>query len=174
VAKRGRPLGATSRWRNINHFAAHHAQGLMEVWLGDAPMLGIRVLLSSLAGNPEYQALIEECWSKRGNERRYTVPQGIKRKLCRLAVAHVKELRLDSIQRRRAQAAETALRTQGWDDRQIAQILSRRGAEPIYFKGPDLEKVLKIVNRRAPAITLRRKSSAQSASCAPSRKPRRF
>ena len=108
MAKRGRPPGATSRWRNPNNFAAHHAQVLMEVWLAGAPVLEIRVMLSSLAGNPEQQALIEECWSKRGNERRYTVPPKIKRKLCRLAVAHVVELRRDAIQRRRAQAAQTS------------------------------------------------------------------
>jgi hypothetical protein len=29
-------------------------------------VLGVRGMLSSLAGNPEQQALIEECWSQRG------------------------------------------------------------------------------------------------------------
>jgi hypothetical protein len=33
MTKRGRPPGATSRWRNPNNFAAHHAQVLMELWL---------------------------------------------------------------------------------------------------------------------------------------------
>jgi hypothetical protein len=74
VAKRGRPPGATTRLRNPNNFAAHHALTLMELWLADAPVLEIRAMLSSLAGNPEHQALIQECWRQRGNERRYTVP----------------------------------------------------------------------------------------------------
>jgi hypothetical protein len=71
MTKRGRPPGATSWWRNPNNFAAHHAQVLMELWLAGLPVLGVRGVLSSLAGSPEQQALIEECWSKRGNERRY-------------------------------------------------------------------------------------------------------
>ena len=161
MAKRGRPPGATSWWRNPNRVGAHHAQVLIEAWLAGASVVGIRVMLSSLAGSPEWQALIEECWSKRGNERRYTVPQRIKRKLCRLAVAHVAELRLDSIQRRRARAAETALQTQGMSDTQIVQILRRMATERIYFEAPNLKKVLEIVNRRAPAVTLRRKAASR-------------
>ena len=161
MAKRGRPTGATSWQRNPNHIAAHHAKVLMEVWLAGAPVLEIRGMLSSLAGNPEAQALIEECWSKLGNDRRYTVPPQIKRKLCRLAVAHVVELRRDAIQRRRARAAETALRTQGWTETQIAEILNRRAPERIDFEAPDLEKVLEMVNWRAPAITLRRKAASR-------------
>jgi hypothetical protein len=140
MAKRGRPTGATSWQRNPNRRAAHHAQVLMELWLAGAPVLEIRVMLSSLAGNPEAQALIEECWSKLGNDRRHTVPPKIKRKLCRLAVAHVVELRRDAIQRRRAGAAETALRTQGWTETQIAEILNRRAPERIDFEAPDLER----------------------------------
>jgi hypothetical protein len=150
-----------TRWRNPNNFAAHHAQTLMELWLAGAPVLEIRVMLSSLAGNPEHQALIEECWSQRGNERRYTVPPKIKRKLCRLAVAHTVELHCDAIRRQRAQAAKAALRTQGWTDAQIAEILRRRTPEHIDFDRPQLEKVLHIVNRRAPAATLRRKAAAR-------------
>jgi len=161
MAKRGRPTGATSWQRNPNHVAAHHAQVLIEAWLAGAPVLEIRLMLLSLAANPEQHALIEECWSKRGNERRYTVPPKIKRKLCRLAVAHVVELRRDAIQRRRARAAETALRTQGWTEIQIAEILNRRAAERIDLEAPDLEKVLEIVKRRTPAITLRRKATSR-------------
>jgi hypothetical protein len=161
MAKRGRPTGATSWQRNPNHVAAHHAQVLMELRLAGAPVLEIRVMLSSLAGNPEAQALIEECWSKLGNDRRHTVPPKIKRKLCRLAVAHVVELRRDAILRRRARAAEAALRTQGWTETQIAEILNRRAPERIDFAAPDLEKVLKIVNRCAPATTLRRKAASR-------------
>src|SRR5262249_12948889 len=97
MAKLGRPPGSTSWWRNLSNFAAHHAQVLMELWLGGAPLSEIRVMLSSLAGSPEQQALIKECWSKRGDERRYTVPPKIKRRLCQLAVAHVVELRRDRI-----------------------------------------------------------------------------
>jgi hypothetical protein len=122
-------------------------------------VLEIRVMLWSLAGNPEEQALIEECWSERGNDRRYTVPP--KRKLCRLAVAHEVELRRDAILRRCARAAERALRTQGWTETQIAEILNRRAPERIDFEAPDLEKVLGIVNRRAPATTLRRKAASR-------------
>jgi hypothetical protein len=76
-------------------------------------------------------------------------------------VAHVVELRRDAIQRRRARAAETALRTQGWTEIQIAEILNRRAAERIDLEAPDLEKVLEIVNRRAPATTLRRKATSR-------------
>ena len=133
----------------------------MELWLAEAPVLEIRVMLSSLAGSPEQQALIEECWSKRGNERRYTVPPKIKRKLCRLAVAHAVQLRCDAIQRRRARAAQAALRTQGWTDTQIIQILGRRAPERIDFEVPDLQKVLEIVNRRAPTTTVRRKATSR-------------
>jgi len=161
MAKRGRPTGATSWQRNLNRRAAHHAQVLMEAWLADAPVLEIRVMLSSLAGNPEAQALIEECWSKLGNDRRYTVPPKIKRTLCRLAMAHVVELRRDAIQRRRARAAGTALRAEGWTDKQAAEILSRRAPERVDFEAPDLEKVLEIVKRRTPAITLRRKATSR-------------
>jgi hypothetical protein len=136
MAKRGRPTGATSWQRNPNPVAAHHAKVLMEVWLAGAPVLEIRVMLSSLAGNPEAQALIEECWNKLGNNRRYTVPPKIKRNLCRLAVAHVVELRRDAIQRRRARAAETALRAEGWADTQVAEILNRRAPGRIDFEAP--------------------------------------
>ena len=55
MAKRGRPSGVTSWWRNPNNIAAHHAQALMELWLAGAPVVEIRVMLSSLAGRPEYQ-----------------------------------------------------------------------------------------------------------------------
>ena len=161
MAKRGRPTGATSWQRNPNHVAAHHAQVLMELWLAGAPVLEIRVMLSSLAGNPEAQALIEECWSKLGNDRRHTVPPKIKRKLCRLAVAHVVELRRDAILRRRARAAKTTLRTRGWTETQIAEILNRRAPERIDFEAPDRKKVLEIVNWRAPATTLRRKAASR-------------
>jgi hypothetical protein len=161
MAKRGRPPGATTRRRNPNNFAAHHAQTLMELWLAGAPVLEIRAMLSSLAGNPGHQALIRECWSQRGNVRRYTVPPKIKRRLCRLAIAHMVELQHDRILRQRAQGAHAALRRQGWTDTQITEILRRRSPANIDFETPDLDKVLEIVNRRAPMTTLRRKAASR-------------
>jgi hypothetical protein len=122
VAKRGRPPGATTRWRNPNNFAALHAQTLMELWLAGAPVLVVRAMLSSLAGDPEQQALIQACWSRRGNEPRHTVPPKIKRQLCRLAVAHTMELQHDRILRQRAQASYETLRRQGWTDTQIKRM----------------------------------------------------
>ena len=116
-------------------------------------------MLSSLAGSPECQALIDECWSKVENERRYTVPPKIKRKLCRLAVAHVMELRRDAIQRRHARASERALAIQGFSRAATAEILRRRTVKQVSVEAPDLKKVLEIVNWRAPPGTLRRKAA---------------
>jgi hypothetical protein len=61
----------------------------MELWLADASMTEVTKLFS---GSLEHQAIVEECWSKRGHERRYTVPKAIKLKLCQLAIAYVMEL----------------------------------------------------------------------------------
>lgn len=158
MSKRGRPSGSTSWWRNPNNIAAHHAQVLIELWLAGAPVLEVRVMLLSLAGSPEYRTLIDECWTKVDNERRFTVPPKIKRRLCRLAVAHVIELRRDAVQRRHAQATERALTTQGFSDAVTAEILRRRTMNPVSVEAPDLKKVLAIVNRRAPRETLRRKA----------------
>jgi hypothetical protein len=134
----------------------------MELWLAGLPVLGVRGMLSSLAGNPEQQALIQACWSQRGNERRYTVPPKIKRRLCRLAVAHTVALQHDRILRQRTQAARAALRRQGWTDTQITEILRRSPPEQnIDLEALDLDKVLEIVNRRAPATTLRRKAASR-------------
>ena len=115
-------------------------------------------MLSSLAGSPEYQALIDECWNKLENKRRYTVPPKIKRKLCRLAVAHVTELRRQTILHQCNQAIERDLQRQGYSDGQIAEIMSRRVPESPHVEPPDSEKVLEIVNRRAPPGSLRRKA----------------
>ena len=161
MAKRGRPSGVTSWWRNLNNIAAHHAQVLMELWLAGAPALQIRVMLSSLAGSPECQALIDECWSKVENERRFTVPPKIKRKLSQLAVAHVMELRRDAVQRRHARAAERALAIQGFSRAATAEILRRTTVNQVSIEAPGLKKVLEIVNRRAPPGTLRRKAAAR-------------
>jgi hypothetical protein len=159
MAKRGRPSGVTSWWRNPNNIAAQHAQVLMELWLAGAPALEIRVMLSSLAGSPEYQALIDECWSKLQNERRYTIPPKIKRKLCRLAIAHVMGLHRDAFQRRHARAAKRAVSIQGFSAAATAAILRRRTVKQVSIRAPDLKKVLEIVNRRAPPSTLRRKAA---------------
>jgi hypothetical protein len=154
----GRPLGATSWWRNLANVAANHANVLLELWLADAPVLQVRVLLLSLADNPEHQALIEECWRAQGGGRRHTVPPKIKRKLCRLAVAHVAELRRQMILHQCLRATERNLRRQGYSDAQIDEIMSRRVPERPHVDPPDIEKVLEIVNRHAPPVTLRRKA----------------
>jgi hypothetical protein len=147
--------------RNLANVAAHHASLLMELWLADVPVLEIRYTLLSLAGSSEYQALIEECWRARGNKRRFTVPQEITRKLCRLAIAHVMNINRYNLLRRRLATEKKKLRTEGWADSQIANILSRRGPERIDLELPDLNKVVRRVNRRAPANTLRRKAAAR-------------
>jgi hypothetical protein len=119
---------------------------LLELWLAGAPVLEIRVMLSSLASSPEHQAMIEDCWRARRNERRHTVPTRIKRRLCQLAVAHVVELRLDANLRQRAHAAERRLRIEGWTDTQIAAIQSRAAPERSAkdFEAPDVKKVLEL------------------------------
>jgi hypothetical protein len=161
VQKPGRPTGATSWWRNLDNVAAHYANALLELWLAGTQVLEIRVLLFSLASSPENQATIEGCWKGRGNEWRHTVPTKIKLKLCRMAVAHVMELRLDANLRQRAHEAKRKLRIKGWTDTQIAEILGRAPAEHNVrdFKAPDVKKVLELVNRRAPEVTLRRKKA---------------
>ena len=133
MAKRGRPTGATSWQRNPNRAGTSRSSADGGV-ASRAPVLEIRIMLSSLAGNPEAQALIEECWSKRGNDRRYTVPPRSSETLSAGSGA-CGELRRDAIQRRRARAAETALWTQGWTETQIAEILNRRAPERIDFRG---------------------------------------
>jgi hypothetical protein len=161
MAKRGRPRGTLSWARNPANVAAHHVSILMELWLADVPALEIRYLLLSLAGSAEHQALIDECWRARENERRFTVPPKIKRKLCRLAIAHVMNIRRYNVLQRRLAAEEMRLRTQGWSGSQIAEIRTRRRPERIDMAPPDLNKVVEIVNRRAPRITLRRKAAAR-------------
>jgi hypothetical protein len=154
----GRPLGATSRWRNLANVATNHANVLLELWLADAPVFEVRVLLLSLADNPEHRALIEECWRVRSGERRFTVPAKIKRKLCRLAVAHVTEMRRQAILHQSIQATERDLLRQGYSHAQIDEIKSRHIPEHPHVDPPHIEKVLELVNRRAPLDTLRRKA----------------
>jgi hypothetical protein len=144
VAKRGRPRGTRSWSRNEANVAAHHAGVLLEVWLAGAPISEIeRVLLPWLAKTPNYptyRAIVEECWRHRGSERRYTVPSPIKRKLCRLAILHIMELRLERIEFFECQSNKT---------KAIEQLI----------KTPDVDKVLEIVNKQAPqGPSLRRKA----------------
>ena len=157
-ARAGRPLGATSWSRNLANVAAHHAKVLLELWLAEVPVLEFQVLFRQLALSPEHQALIEDCWRARGRQRRHTVPPKIKRKLCQLANAHVTELRRQTILHQCNQKIERELQRQGYSDGQIAEIMSRRVPDPPHVEPPDSEKVLEIVNRRAPPGTLRRKA----------------
>jgi hypothetical protein len=116
MATRGRPPGG--QWRDPANLAAHHANVLLELWLADSPAFEIALMC------PGMERLIEECWSQRGDKRRYTVPKKTARGLCRIAIAHVTKLyRLNDV--------------------------------------PDLNKVLGIVSRRAPPVTMRRKRAAR-------------
>jgi hypothetical protein len=155
----GRPFGATSWARNPANVAAGHTNLLLELWLAELPVREFQVLFRWSAQTPEQQAIIEECWRARDRgRRRHTVPPKIKRKLCQIAVAHVTELRRQTILHHRNQAIESDLRRQGYSDGQIAEIMSRRVPESPHVAPPDIEKVLEIVNRRAPPGTLRRKA----------------
>ena len=102
MAKRGRPRGpgGPTHWvRNPANVAAHHASVLMELWLAATPVIEVAKLAP---WGPEHKAIIEECWSKRGCERRYTVPKAIKLKFSELAIGHVV-----SLQQQRAGARPT-------------------------------------------------------------------
>jgi hypothetical protein len=176
VAKRGRPAGTSgpTHWaRNPANVAAHYASVLMELWLADAPLNKCRAMLWPGA-SPEHQALIEECWNNRGKERRSTVPPKIKRRLCELAIAFVMELRgqqegareqIESSLQRGMFGAEAELRSRGWTEREIVAWFNKlseraRKRSKKEFKTPNVDKVLEIVTRRAPAGTLRRNSRA--------------
>jgi hypothetical protein len=174
VAKRGRPKKATSSFRNPVNVAANHANALLELWLADAPHMALLLLRPLLERSPEHKALLVECLrARRPDELRRTVPKKIKRKLCELAVAHVVEqhrqgqasaLQIKDSLRRAKAGAEAELRRRCWTDEQIAgwfkklrAAAQRRSVKK--FTAPDVYKVLEIVNRRAPAITLRRKAA---------------
>jgi hypothetical protein len=123
--------------------AGQHARVLLEAWLSGASMAEIEMVLfpwlAETPNYPTYRAILEECWRERGSERRYTVPVPIKRKLCRLAILHVMELRLDQIKRIERQSVGAA------------KLLIK--------KTPDVEEVLEIVNQQAPqGPSLRRKA----------------
>lgn len=172
MAKPGRPrgTGGPTHWsRNPANVAAHHASVLIELWLANAPMIEVTKLSSWI---PEHQAIIEECWSKRGCERRYTVPKAIKLKLCELAIAHVMALQrqiedarpqIEAALQRSMSTAEAKLRDRGWTDEEIAawfKKLSERARKRSKkeFKKPSVDKVFEILTRHAPAVTLRRKA----------------
>ena len=113
--------------------------------------------------SPEHQAIIEECWSKRGCERRYTVPKAIKLKLCELAIAHVMALQrqiedarpqIEAALQRSMSTAEAKLRDRGWTDEEIAawfKKLSERARKRSKkeFKKPSVDKVFEILTRHA-------------------------
>jgi hypothetical protein len=168
MAKRGRPKGVTSALKKPANVAAHHANVLIELWLAGVPLLG--VLGATLASTPEQNAhwdLIEKCWRCRYSKRRYTmegqqhtvreekrrhtVPWKIKKNLCQLAIAHVIELDRQS-------RDVKWLRAQGLTEEQILNWFGPGRVRK--FKPPDLRKVLEIVNRKAPPVTLRRKAAA--------------
>src|SRR5262249_25095104 len=141
----------------------------MELWLADAPMTEVAKLFS---WSPEHKAIIEKCWSTRGCERRYMVPKAIKLALCELAIAYVMELHrqaedaspeIEASLQRAMSAAKPELRDRGWTDEEIADWFKKlsersRKRSKNEFKKPTVDKVFKIVTRRAPAVTLRRKA----------------
>src|SRR4029450_6844217 len=109
MAKRGRPIGATSKLKNPVNLVAHYTNHLMELWLCGVPI-----------------QIGPDCWLRQPTRRRYTVPQTIQRTLCKLAIAHVVKLHQqtpeiqDSLRRGKAHA-EAVFRRQGRDG------LSRQG-----------------------------------------------
>ena len=172
MAKRGRPLGTggPTHWaRNPANVAAHHASVLIELWLADAPVIEVAKLSP---WGPEHQAIIEECWSKRGCERRHTVPKAIKLKLCEVAIAHVMSLhqqsedarpQIEESLQRALSSAKAELKDRGWTKEEIAtwfKKLSERTRKRANkeVKKPSVDKVFEVVTRRAPANTLRRKA----------------
>jgi hypothetical protein len=141
----------------------------MELWLAAAPVTEVAKLSP---WGPEHQAIIEECWSKRGCERRYTVPKAIKLKLSELAIAHGMSLQqqsedarpqIEESLQRSLPSAKAELKNRGWTEEEIAtwfKKLSERARKRANkeFKKPSVTKVLEIATRRAPANTLRRKA----------------
>jgi hypothetical protein len=171
MAKPGRPrgTGGPTHWlRNPANLGAHYASILIELWLADAPTTEV----TKFSWSSEHQAIIEECWNERGDERRYTVPKAIKLKLCELGIAYAMELRrqtedarpdIETSMQRAKLGAEAELRSRGWSDdkiagwfKKLAERARKRSKKDI--KAPSVEKVFEIVTRRAPALTLRRKT----------------
>jgi hypothetical protein len=135
----------------------------MELWLAAAPVIEVAKLSP---WGPEHQAIIEECWSNRGRERRHTVPKAIKLKLCELAIAHVMSLQqqredarpqIEESLQRSLSSAKAELKDRGWteEEKKLSERARKRANKE--FKKPSVNKVFEIVTRRAPANTLRRK-----------------
>jgi hypothetical protein len=166
MPRRGRPPGSTSRLRNPVNIAAHYASTLIECWLAGVP---IQI-------GPEYRDVLPSLMTTdrrlvQPKERERTVPWRIKRLLCRLAIARVMELdqqnqaaalEIERSLRSAKDKAEAELRGQGWPEERIAahfkrlQIARERRVQR-EFREPSLNAVLKVVNRKAPDNTLRRK-----------------
>jgi hypothetical protein len=164
MAKRGRPIGATSKLKNPENVVAHYTSHLMECWLAGVPI-----------------QIDPDCWLVQPTRRRHTVPQTIQRTLCKLAIAHVVRLHQqtqaaaleidDSLRRSKAHAG-AVLRRQGWTDEQIAawfkklQVASGRRVQR-EFRVPTVKAelvefvkaVLALVERKTPRYTARRKAS---------------
>lgn len=165
MAKRGRPLGRTSWARTSANIAAHHAQSLMDMWLAGVPVEAIRRLLFPLLDRVEIPTMIDACWSKQPTRRRYTVPKGIKEAICRMAIEYAEALHLGQERalrserlrnwKRIVEAIQETAKTIG---RPMDFLLVEDHAITQRWRKPNLEQVLQIVNRRAPAITLRRKA----------------
>jgi hypothetical protein len=154
----GRPPGTATWSRSLVNVAAHHASVLLELWLADAPVRQVCFLLFSSGGNPKHEALVEECWRARGGERRSTVPSKIKRKLCRLAVDHTVRLRRQMMLHKMNLADRERLRRAGYTNLQIDEIMARHPPRQPHVAQPDIDEVMKRLNRRAPPVTLRRKA----------------
>ena len=114
--------------------------------------------------------VIEDCWKKRGEKRRFTVPKPIRRKLCRLAIAYLVKLHqrtqdlrpeIEASMRRAKSAAG-----RGMSDAEIAswsKTLAERARKRSFkeFRASSIAEVLAKVDRRAPSTTLRRKASCR-------------
>jgi hypothetical protein len=164
MGKAGRPRGSRSWPLNPDNIAAHHAEILLEFWLSGAPIEAASLRLGPALKLPDVCRLLRQCWTQQPINRRFTVPPRVKRDLCKVAVAFVEVLH---------QAQERALnseRYKAWlevaagvqiaaqaDDVPIRSLYRRRRSRKDWKK-PELSRVLQIVNRRSPAITLRRKA----------------
>jgi hypothetical protein len=136
----------------------------MEFWLAGLSVEQVRARLAPVLGDPKLRAVLDQSWSKQPSDRRFTIPPRVKRDLCRLAVSYVEVLH---------DAQETARGTDRYQDwLRVADAIertlqfngvqtgssSRHRVRPKDWKKPDLNRVLRIVNRRAPPGTLRRKA----------------
>lgn len=165
---RGRPRGAVSWWRNPDNIAAHYAKSLMEMWLAGAPVETIKVLLRPIVDQTQFASLIDTCWSRPPMERRYTVPKRVTRDLCKVAIAHVEALHLAQEEtlstdyfRVLKSGIEANIKDSGLTEARINAASRRADAAHKDWRRPNLEKVIEIVGRRTPNVTLRRKARAR-------------